>query len=173
MTLHRYAAALLLGLAATGPALAADGPIDIDDAWVRATVPGQPNGAGYMEIENEGKQNDRLLEVRSDAAERVEIHTVDSTGGVARMRQVDGVDVSAGGEVKFAPGGFHVMFLKLKAPFKEGDRVSATLRFEHAGEVPVQFEVKPAAYGGGKGGGHGGHDMGGMDHGAHGAGMKH
>lgn len=166
MTLHRYAAVLVLCLAAAGQALAAGNGngngIEIDGPWVRATVPGMPNGAGYMEIENEGDRNDRLVSVSSPAAERVEIHTVDSTGGVARMRQVDGVDITANGSATLSPGGFHIMFLKLKAPFKEGERVPATLRFEHAGEVPVEFEVKPAAYRGG-----GGMDM------KHGAGMKH
>lgn len=163
-TLHRYAAALVLALSA-GPVLAAGGSrIKIDDAWVRATVPGQPNGAGYMEIENDGDRPDRLVAVESAAAERVEIHTVDHEGGVARMRRIDGLDIPADGEVKLAPGGYHIMFLKLKAPFTEGQRVSATLRFERAGDIPVQFEVKPAAYHGGDHGHGHGHAQGAMKH---------
>ena len=151
MKLHRYAAITVLSLAAAGQAMAASprSDIEIDDPWVRATVPGQPNGAGYMEIENDGNRDDRLVEVRSPAAERVEIHSVDNTGGVARMRKVDGLDITADGSAKLSPGGFYIMFLKLKAPFKEGGRVPATLRFEHAGDIQVQFEVKPAAYNGG------------------------
>ncbi|WP_144631716.1 copper chaperone PCu(A)C [Bordetella genomosp. 13] len=142
------------------------GQIEVDDLWVRATAPGQPNGAGYFEIENEGKTADRLVSVRSDAAERVELHNVVTENGVARMRAVDGgVEVPAGGELKFAPGGYHVMFLKVKGAFAEGKDVPATLTFEKAGDVAVKFTVKPLSYSPGAGGhAMGGHDMGGMKH---------
>ena len=39
------------------------------------------------------------------------------------------------------PGGLHVMFMGLKAPFKEGQELPLTLIFEKAGEVPVTFAV--------------------------------
>lgn len=177
MTFRTFAAAAALGLAGLAPAHAGDfkiGSIEIDDAWVRASVPGQANGAGYMEIENDGKQADRLLEVRSDAAERIELHTIVNENGMAQMRQVNGIDIPANGEVKLAPGGYHVMFLKLKAPFKTGETVPATLRFERAGEVAITFEVKPPTYRpGGSAAGHAGHGHGG--HGGHGdhGGHKH
>ena len=93
------------------------GQVEIDDLWVRASAPGQSNGAGYMEIDNKATAADRLLSVSSSAAERVELHTVETKDGVAKMRQVEGgIALPAGGEVKLAPGGYHVMFLKLKAP---------------------------------------------------------
>ena len=70
-----------------------------------------------MEIDNKATAADRLLSVSSSAAERVELHTVETKDGVAKMRQVEGgIALPAGGEVKLAPGGYHVMFLKLKAP---------------------------------------------------------
>jgi len=160
------AAAAVLGLLVAGPVLAKDykvGQIEIDDLWVRATAPGQPNGAGYLKMENDGKQPDRLVAVQSSAAERAELHTVSTEGGVARMRRVDGVPVAADGKAALAPGGYHVMFLKLKQPFEQGAHIPATLTFEHAGKIDVTFEVKPAAYN------PGGMDHGHMDHGA----MKH
>jgi copper(I)-binding protein len=63
------------------------------------------------------------------------------------MRDVDGgVTIPAHSEVKFKPGGHHVMFIKLKAPFKEGMRIPATLTFQHAGDVHVTFKVKHPTY---------------------------
>lgn len=159
------AAALSLCTAAAWADTYKAGAIEVDDLWVRASAPGQPNGAGYLEIENDGRAVDRLVSVRSDVAERVELHTIDNENGVARMRAVEGgVEVPAGGEVKFAPGGYHVMFMKLKAPFAEGSQVPATLVFEKAGEVAVKFDVKPLTHNpaGAGHGGHGGH--GGMKH---------
>ncbi len=162
MSFGKSAIAALLALGTLGSAWAA-GPITVHEPWVRASVPGQGNGAGYLQIDNGGAQADTLLSVSSDAAERVELHNVITENGVASMRQVDGVPVPANGSAQLSPGGYHVMFLKLKAPFKQGDEVAATLRFEQAGEVPVRFTVQPpthnpaGAHGGGHGGGHGQH----------------
>lgn len=166
MKIRHFALAAALALGAQGAAQAADfkvGHIEVEDLWVRASAPGQTNGAGYLEIENDAKTPDRLLSVSSPAAERVELHEVVTEKGVAQMREVaQGVPVPADGEVKLRPGGYHVMFLKLKAPFAEGGKIPATLRFEQAGEVQVQFDVKPIAYhpaGDPAPAGHGGHNM--------------
>ena len=144
-----------LGVAATaalvfqGSAWAHDykaGQIEVDDLWVRATAPGQVNGAGYMDIENNGATNDRLVAVRSGVSQTVELHQTATTNGVSTMRKVDGMEVPAHSEVKFVPGGNHVMFLNLKAPLQEGTTFPATLVFEKAGSVDVQFKVKPLGH---------------------------
>ncbi|MEI2415317.1 copper chaperone PCu(A)C [Orrella sp. JC864] len=163
MKLRNTMLAALLALGA-GAALAAE-TIAVKDPWVRASAPGQRNGAGYMTIENAGQQPDTLLAVSSPAAERIELHNVVTENGVASMRPVDGVPVPAQGQARLAPGGYHVMFLKLQAPFKQGEQVQATLRFEKAGEIPVTFAVQPATYN--PGGGHGNHEHGGHGHGGH------
>jgi len=150
MTFRKWALAAALGLCTLGSAWAKDykvGQIEVDDLWIRASAPGQANGAGYMEIDNDAKTPDRLLSVSSDAAERVELHTVLTENGVSKMRMAEGgIAVPANGAVKLEPGGYHVMFMTLKAPFAEGAIIPATLRFEHAGEVAVQFTVKPATH---------------------------
>lgn len=143
-------AAAVAAMAFHGAALAHDykiRDIEIDDAWVRATAPGQSAGGGYMEIENDGNAPDQLIGIRSDAAANVSIHQTVTSNGVSTMREVEGgVTVPAKGEVKFTPGGYHVMFEKLKAPFKEGMEIPATLTFRQAGEVEIKFKVKPLTY---------------------------
>ena len=79
MNIRKLAVIAALGLCTAGTAWAKDykvGEIEIDDLWVRASAPGQSNGAGYMDIDNDAKAADRLLSVTSDVAERVELHTV-------------------------------------------------------------------------------------------------
>ena len=122
------------------------GQVEIDDLWVRASAPGQSNGAGYMEIDNKATAADRLLSVSSSAAERVELHTVETKDGVAKMRQVEGgIALPAGGEVKLAPGGYHVMFLKLKAPSPKALRCRhAQVREGRRGRRPVQGQARRA-----------------------------
>ncbi len=47
----------------------------------------------------------------------------------------------AGGEVTLKPGSFHIMFMDLKQPIKEGQSFKGTLTFEKAGTVEVEYSV--------------------------------
>jgi copper(I)-binding protein len=115
--------------------------IQVEKPWVRATAPGAKVGGGYMLIRNQGAAADKLVAASSPAAGKVELHVHVNEGGVMRMREVPGYGVPAKGTFELKPGGAHLMFMDLKAPFKEGDRLPVTLRFEKAGEVKAEFQV--------------------------------
>ena len=115
--------------------------VEVDKPWARATAPGAKVAAGYMILRNKAASADRLVSVASPAAARVETHVTLKDGEVMRMREVKGYDVPAGGSFELKPGGAHLMFVDIRQPFKEGDRSPATLKFEKAGEVPVEFRV--------------------------------
>lgn len=138
----------------------AEGPIAIEDAHARASGPTAIAGAAFMLIRNAGPEDDRLVAVASDIAERVELHThLMDAQGVARMIEVeDGFVIPAGGVHALARGGDHVMFMGLRRPMVEGGTVSVTLTFEKAGEITLEIPVAP---GRGPAEGHGGHGMGG------------
>ena len=131
--------AIVLALAAS-PAMA---QVSVENAWARATPPGAQIAAGYLTIKNQGASADHLVSIASPAAARVETHTTVHEGGIARMREVKGYDLPARGSLELKPGGSHLMFVNIKAPFKEGGTVPATLRFQKAGEVKVLFKVTP------------------------------
>lgn len=133
------------------------GDLTLSTPWVRASVPGQVNGAGYVEINNKAAQSDKLVSASTTGVNRVELHTIITENGVAKMREVPGIEVPASGTVKLAPGGYHIMFLGLTDPFKAGATLPVTLKFEKAGEVKVNFEIKPATFNPGTMSGHGGH----------------
>jgi copper(I)-binding protein len=57
------------------------------------------------------------------------------------MREVRGYDVPAEGSFELKPGGAHLMFVDIKRPFKEGDKLPVKLKFEKAGEVIAEFQV--------------------------------
>ena len=138
----RLAALALATLATT--AFAHDyqlGAIEIGHPWARATVPGQSVGGGYVKLSNGGTA-DRLVGASSPTAVRVELHTHEmGADGVARMRQVQAIDLPAKSTVELKPGGLHLMLIDLKAPLAEGARVPVTLRFERAGETTVELAV--------------------------------
>lgn len=115
--------------------------VDIEKPWVRATPPGAKVGAGYMIVRNRSASADRLVGAASPAAARVETHVHIKDGDIMRMREVKGYDVPAKGSFELKPGGAHLMFVDIKQPFKEGDKIPVTLKFEKAAEVKVDFHV--------------------------------
>jgi copper(I)-binding protein len=118
------------------------GAIAVEDAWSRAVPDGASVGIGYLAIENTGDEPDRLLSASASLAGQTEIHQTTMDGGVMRMRPVpDGVPVPAKGAVMLEPNGYHVMFMGLTQPLKEGDAFPAKLTFERAGSVEVTFHV--------------------------------
>jgi copper(I)-binding protein len=129
----------LLGLLA---ASAAQAQITVQEAWARATPPGAKIAAGYMTVRNAGAA-DKLVSASSPAAERVETHVTLREGDISRMREVKGYEVPARGALELKPGGAHLMLVNIKAPLKVGMTVPLTLRFEKAGEIKTQLEVRP------------------------------
>lgn len=103
----------------------ANPPARVSGAWVRATVPAQTASGAFLQITSPYPA--RLVEVASDAAERVEIHSMTMDQGVMRMRQVKEVELPAKTPVKFSPGGFHLMLMGLKKTLKPGDEVNLSL----------------------------------------------
>lgn len=118
------------------------GGIMVEQPWARATAGPARAGAAYMTLVNMGHETDRLIEVKSDLATRTEVHTHLMEDGIMKMRKVDVTEVASGAPTIMQPGGLHVMFMGLKAPFKEGQELPLTLVFEKAGEVPVKFTVR-------------------------------
>lgn len=121
------------------------GDLQISGAFAKAMLPGQPVGGGFFTIKNNGKTDDRLVSISSPNAGEVELHEMAMQDNVMKMRELkDGIPVPAGGTVTLAPGGLHLMFQKVKAPFKQGDSVPVTLTFEKAGKVDLTLKVLSA-----------------------------
>jgi copper(I)-binding protein len=140
-SLFTFALALALS---TAPALAQEfraGDIVVEKPWARATPTGAEVGSGYLAIQNKGATPDRLTGGTADFC-AVEIHQMSSANGVSQMRELkDGLSIPAHGSVAFSPGGYHLMFTHLTHPLTKGESVKATLNFERAGAVEVEFNV--------------------------------
>ncbi|HEY8352143.1 MAG TPA: copper chaperone PCu(A)C [Sphingomonadales bacterium] len=144
----RFMAALMfiLGCAAV-PAAAEEsadgartGAITVSEPWIRAPLlPGRP-AAAYFVIENGGAA-DRLLEVRTEAAGRVEIHSHVEENGVMKMRRQPALEVPAEAKAVLEPRGDHIMLFDPAPSLKAGAEVELTLVFEQAGEIAVMAPV--------------------------------
>lgn len=145
--LSRFPRMMILVAAAVaflGAAPAAAHDIVVSQAWSRATPKGAQVAGGYLTIENRGALPDRLLSASSAAAAKVEIHQMALQDGIMTMRPLEsGLTIPADGTVTLAPGGDHIMFINLAAPFEEGQRVAVALDFERSGRIEAQFDVGP------------------------------
>jgi copper(I)-binding protein len=129
-------------LALTSPAHAAP-PVKVADAWCRPTAAGAPTAGCYLTLT--AVQADTLTAVSSPAAERVEVHSMDMTGGVMRMKKLGRLDLPAGQAVALKPGGLHLMLIRPKAAFTSGGSVPLSLRFAKAPSAMVQAQVRNPA----------------------------
>jgi copper(I)-binding protein len=95
-----------------------------------------------MRIRNDGTVADRLIGGTMEAAGRVEIHEMAVVDGIMRMRELgNGLEIPPLGIVELRPGSFHVMFLDLARPLRQGEKLKGTLRFANAGVANVEYEV--------------------------------
>lgn len=136
----------------------------ISDVWARTTAEAAKTGAIYMTIKG-SDQADKLTAAAVDEsiAGETQIHEVVSMSeagetamddhsmaegemdsGEMMMREVDAIDIPAGGSVVLKPGGYHVMLLELKGPIEAGDKIAVTLTFEKAGDVKVEATARDA-----------------------------
>ena len=113
------------------------GDLTLTDAFSYPTT--GRSGAGYFTLTNDGAA-DALLDVEADYP-KVMLHKSMMKDGVMTMEHQMRVVVPPQGEIEFAPGGYHVMFIGLKEGWGVGDDIKATLIFEKSGSLEVTFKV--------------------------------
>lgn len=115
------------------PATAASPSPDllVEGAWARSTMPGQDVSAVYLTLTS--AVDAQIVEVRSEAAETVQVHEMTVENDIMRMRERKGVPLPAGRAVRLQPGGTHLMLQQLKKPLAPGDQIALSLTWLGAG----------------------------------------
>lgn len=131
---------LAVALSLSGYAMA---QTTVEDAWARATVPGQPATGAFMTLTADSDST--LLSVQSPAAKDTQIHQSTMKGDVMSMLPVDEVSLPAGEPVVFDANGYHVMLMGLVKQVKEGDAVPLTLKIKTAQGEEETLEVNAVA----------------------------
>ena len=140
--MKRLSVAIVLAMtsvAAFSPAWAA--PFEITDGWFRA-LPGKLPAGGYFTAYNGTGRELSITGADSDACGMLMIHRSSNKGGMSGMNMVEQVKVPAGGQVAFAPSGYHLMCEG--AHMKIGTKVPVLLNLSDGTAVAVGFEVKGA-----------------------------
>lgn len=108
--------------------------VSVTDAIARPLAPARNDAEVVLELTNTG-QTDLVLEsASSNVAARAVIHTTIILGGQLKMRDVTSYTLPAGGGVRFAAGGMHLMLFDLKQPLTVGSMVDITLHFQGGAE---------------------------------------
>ncbi|MCD5974603.1 copper chaperone PCu(A)C [Pseudomonas syringae] len=133
----------LLGLSLLGLAAQASAQTVVEDAWVRATVPGQASTGAFLTLT--ASADSKLLEAQSPVAKLVQIHQSSMKDDVMSMHEVTSVALPAGQPVVLDPSSYHIMLINLTAQVKEGDKVPLTLIVEDGKGVKQSIAVEATA----------------------------
>jgi hypothetical protein len=117
-------------------------PFDVTGAWFRSLPGGVPAG-GYFTAQNNTGKDVAITGVSSDACGMLMMHQSKATGGMSGMDMVSQVKLPPGGQVKFAPGGYHLMCEQPK--MKIGAKVPVVINLSNGSAAVVAFEVRNAA----------------------------
>ena len=139
MTAATLALALTAGAAAQSTSKI--GPIEVSDAWARASAGRAGAGAAYFEVRNHDAKSDSLVSAKTDVSRTASLHAHIMKDDIMRMVRVDGLEVPAGGRATLRPGGHHVMLMGLAQPLMRGHSFPLSLTFEKAGTVNVEVVI--------------------------------
>lgn len=134
--------ALLAALVAGSfsPANAQSPPVQVSNAWSRATPGGASTGAVYLTLDSPA--GDTLTGASSPAADIASVHEMAMEGDVMRMRAIPGgLALPPGQAVTLRPGGYHIMLEGLRAPLKQGQTLPLHLTFARSAPVDVTATV--------------------------------
>lgn len=124
------------------------GSLVINHPWTPEPPLGAKVAAGFLKITNEGAADDRLVAVTTEIAGKAQVHGMKVENGVMSMFEIEGgLVIPAGQTVELKSKSNHVMFMDLKQRPVKDARFTATLTFEKAGPVAVEFKVEPMGSG--------------------------
>ena len=113
----------------------------VQNAWARATVPGQTATGVFMSLSSPAGA--RLVWASAPVAGVAEVHEMRLEGDVMKMATLkDGLELPAGKTVELKPGSYHLMLMDLKAPLKKDTLVPLTLVVKNAQGVESKVELK-------------------------------
>ncbi len=105
-------------------------------------LPGSLPAAGYFILKNDSDTPATLVAARSPLFEAVMIHRTVERDGQSRMERVATLEVPAHGELRFSPGGYHLMLLRARRAPRSGEAVPVVLEFSGGEKLSAAFEAR-------------------------------
>ncbi len=117
----------------------------VEDLWTRPSPPIAGAAAFFLEISNDGPDDERITAVSAPGCAETLVHsTAVDDGGVATMQPAADADlaVASGDRLVMEPLGVHVMCLGPEKPFVEGETFELTIEFEPGGAITATGTVE-------------------------------
>ena len=115
-------------------------PLQVDNARLRALIPGQDKTVGYFELHNSSAVPMTLIRAESEQVRAIEMHTTIIDDGIMRMRRRSSVTVPPATTIHFQPGGDHLMLFGVRSLEQKN---LIRLIFEDGTALPVEFRQIP------------------------------
>jgi copper(I)-binding protein len=146
MNAPRLVSGLILFLSASAAAGATTpcSPV-IESPWVRAAPPGASTLAGYLVLRNPCGEAVTVVDVESLDFGMPMIHRTEVVEGVSRMRHAGKLALEPGADLRFEPGGLHLMLMQPLRPLAEGDMARLRLVFADGRRLYAEFAVRRQA----------------------------
>jgi hypothetical protein len=119
------------------------GDVAVTGGWFRALPASVPSG-GYFTLHNGSSKTITLTGASSPACGMLMLHKTEDKGGTMDMIDMPSIPVPAGTDLKFAPGGYHLMCTDVTPAMKPGATVPVTLELQGGAKLPATFVVKNA-----------------------------
>ena len=113
--------------------------LTFENAYAYPTSKVQKNGAVFVTVNNTTDTAQKIISAHSDIAERIELHTHIMDGDVMMMREVEGYEIPANGNVTLDPMGHHIMLFGLNKQLMPGETFVLKIQTEQ-GEM-YEFPV--------------------------------
>lgn len=120
----------------------ASGNLQVSQGYIRATIPGTQISSAYMTIVNHTSNDVKLIAVKSNISDRIEIHEHIMADGMMKMRQVESLLVKSHNSTVLQPSGYHLMIFNLVNPLEPEQKVKLTLVFDNNDEVELELPVQ-------------------------------
>lgn len=116
--------------------------LSISRPWARTSPTAEGFAGGYFSVTNKAQEADRLVGAESPIAAKIEIRGIKVAGATMTMKPMEkGLGLPPDTAITLKPRGYH-LWIELKAPLTQGQKVPVTLRFEKAGTRSIELAVE-------------------------------
>ncbi len=116
--------------------------LSIEEAWIREAPPTANVMAAYLTVKNTGRNPASILSITSPAFNSIEIHRTTIINGIARMEPVNTLVIPPGNEVRFEPGGMHLMLVGPNRALRDGDEIKLSFTLDNGNSLSIMAIVR-------------------------------
>jgi copper(I)-binding protein len=116
--------------------------LGVSHVRVFAPLPGRAATVAYLDIENFSERPITLSSITSPTFARAELHETTIVDGVASMRPLTSVVIEPRSQMKFAPGGMHIMLIDPQKGLLPGANILLELHYDQTGLLLVEAKIQ-------------------------------